>query len=119
MIARILAPLACFAAVGSLLAACSTPQSSEIPEDDLDTSSAELSLCKKTKCGPPLGMPAYLCSDGSIGGNTGRCIREKGTCHWEIRECPTDPPPPPPPPPVCKSDTDCPGLGIALCAPCP
>lgn len=40
-------------------------------------------------CGPALGMPAVTCSDGSIGGNTGRCINNAdGTCGWEIRDCP-------------------------------
>lgn len=40
-------------------------------------------------CGPAPGMPAITCSDGSIGGNTGKCIQQAdGTCGWEIRQCP-------------------------------
>ncbi len=43
-------------------------------------------------CGPALGMPAQKCSDGSIGGNTGKCLAQKdGSCAWEIRTCPPDP----------------------------
>ncbi len=40
-------------------------------------------------CGPAPGMPAIMCSDGSIGGNTGKCIEQAdGSCGWEIRQCP-------------------------------
>ena len=35
-----------------------------------------------------MGMPAQQCSDGSVGGNTGRCIRTGAGCGWEVRECP-------------------------------
>ena len=118
--------LICFAAASaaalSLVAACSASPASEIPaaDEDTETSSAELSLCNKNKCGPALGMPAILCSDGSTGGNTGRCIRDKGLCHWEIRECPKPPPPPPPPPPPvdCTSKGACgpaPGMPSQIC----
>jgi hypothetical protein len=32
-----------------------------------------------------------VCADGSIGGNTGRCLRDgDGTCGWELRECPPE-----------------------------
>lgn len=42
-------------------------------------------------CGPALGMPAQMCSDGSLGGNTGRCLANgSGGCAWEIRTCPSD-----------------------------
>jgi hypothetical protein len=34
-------------------------------------------------------MPAQQCSDGTIGGNTGRCVRNGDNCTWEIRECPS------------------------------
>lgn len=47
------------------------------------------SECGKSDCGPAPGMPAQQCPDGSIGGNTGRCIvQPSGQCGWEIRECP-------------------------------
>jgi hypothetical protein len=45
----------------------------------------------KTACGPAPSTGAIKCSDGSIGGNTGRCIETAdGACAWEIRECPPD-----------------------------
>lgn len=48
--------------------------------------------CTEAECGPAPGCPAELCSDGSIGGCTGRCIRrDSGTCGWEIRTCPPGP----------------------------
>jgi hypothetical protein len=39
-------------------------------------------------CGPALGMPSWICPDGSTGGSTGRCIQKDGTCGWEVRDCP-------------------------------
>ena len=49
----------------------------------------EADECAVERCGPPLGLPTIMCSDGSIGGNTGRCLANAdGTCGWEIRECP-------------------------------
>ncbi|MBS2018331.1 MAG: tail fiber domain-containing protein [Deltaproteobacteria bacterium] len=49
--------------------------------------------CPTSSCGPALGAPAKTCSDGSIGGNTGKCIANAdGSCGWELRECPADPP---------------------------
>ncbi|UJR80464.1 Kazal-type serine protease inhibitor domain-containing protein [Sandaracinus amylolyticus] len=51
------------------------------------------SECPVEQCGPPSRAPIIMCEDGSIGGNTGRCLRdEAGVCAWEMRECPsTDP----------------------------
>lgn len=47
-------------------------------------------LCDVVDCGPPLGMPNYMCEDGTWAGPTGRCLRNTdGTCGWEIRACPT------------------------------
>lgn len=41
-----------------------------------------------TSCGPAPGTPSWICADGSIGGNTGRCIASAdGSCGWEIRAC--------------------------------
>ena len=90
--------LTSLAALFLLLPACSTapPEEAAAP-DETDATSSELALCKKGQCGPALGMPSTVCADGTIGGNTGRCIRTKGVCHWEIRTCPPSPPPPPPP----------------------
>jgi hypothetical protein len=44
--------------------------------------------CTTSECGPGLGMPSYTCEDGTIGGNTGRCIRTGGKCGWEVKDCP-------------------------------
>lgn len=45
--------------------------------------------CAKGRCGPALGMKSTACSDGSIGGPTGRCLENADkTCKWEIRSCP-------------------------------
>ncbi|MBK8170392.1 MAG: hypothetical protein IPK60_08590 [Sandaracinaceae bacterium] len=45
--------------------------------------------CDVELCGPPLRAPLIMCEDGSLGGNTGRCLREDGaSCGWELRECP-------------------------------
>jgi hypothetical protein len=46
-------------------------------------------LCPEHECGPALGMPNYLCPNGTLGGPTGRCLyRADGSCGWEVRECP-------------------------------
>ncbi len=46
-------------------------------------------LCDTADCGPPLGMPNYMCEDGTWAGPTGRCLRSAdGGCGWEIRDCP-------------------------------
>ncbi|MCB9663244.1 MAG: hypothetical protein H6732_03960 [Alphaproteobacteria bacterium] len=56
--------------------------------------------CPVADCGPPLKAPQFECWDGSIGGNTGVCLKdEAGQCGWEFRECP--------PEPECKVDEDC------------
>jgi hypothetical protein len=56
------------------------------PEPDPEPGVVE---CPAGECGPALGMPSQQCSDGSIGGNTGRCLRQPDdSCGWEIRECP-------------------------------
>jgi hypothetical protein len=47
--------------------------------------------CDPAKCGPQLGIATVMCSDGSIGGSTGRCLlNANGSCGWEIRSCPAD-----------------------------
>jgi hypothetical protein len=45
-------------------------------------------LCRPSECGPRPGMPTERCADGSLGGNTGRCLSKNGRCGWEIRACP-------------------------------
>src|SRR5205085_1022986 len=43
----------------------------------------------KSACGPLPGVAAITCSDGSTGGNTGRCLDlGGGSCAWENRACP-------------------------------
>ncbi len=106
-----------FAASLFALAACSSSTDPSSSGEDTDATSDELSsTCKKEKCGPmPLGA-TYLCADGTTGGVTGRCLKTKGKCGWEIRECPVPPPPPvpPAPPPVdCTAPGACgPALGM-------
>jgi hypothetical protein len=108
----------------AVVACSSAPEGADLTESPTDTDSAELKICGQASCGPALGMPAILCSDGSTGGNTGRCIKTKGkACHWEIRSCPapapvpvpvptpvpTTPPPVPPPTLDCSAKGACPG----------
>ena len=79
--------LAALAPLVAALAGCgsSSDDSGGVPTD---TDSAELKICSKAECGPAPAL-AILCSDGSTGGTTGRCVRTKATaCHWEMRECP-------------------------------
>ena len=52
-------------------------------------------LCEPQECGPMLGMPNILCSDGeTVAGPTDRCLRdlETGVCGWEVTSCPEDAP---------------------------
>ncbi|MBI3619324.1 hypothetical protein HY213_04820 [Candidatus Peregrinibacteria bacterium] len=43
--------------------------------------------CSKGECGPAMGMPNRLCSDGSVGGPS--CDRlSDGRCGWVIHQCP-------------------------------
>ncbi len=46
--------------------------------------------CAAKACGPALGMPNKLCSDGvTVSGPTGKCLKNAdGTCGWEIVGCP-------------------------------
>ncbi len=45
--------------------------------------------CMDADCGPPLGMPNYLCSDGVTVAGPGDCVEtEDGSCAWEIVSCP-------------------------------
>ncbi len=42
----------------------------------------------RSKCGPMLGLANSRCSDGSLNGPTGRCLKRKdGSCGWEVRSC--------------------------------
>jgi ZU5 domain-containing protein len=45
--------------------------------------------CATSDCGPALGLPNWICEDGSTGGPTGNCIRrDDGSCGWEVNWCP-------------------------------
>ena len=56
-----------------------------------DPQSDACRVCGPRDCGPQLGMPNYPCADGTMGGPTGRCLRQDGgECGWEIIECPVD-----------------------------
>src|SRR5882762_5674057 len=47
--------------------------------------------CEKSACGTQLGLLNEICSDGSMGGPTGRCLKNaNGSCSWEIHRCPPD-----------------------------
>jgi hypothetical protein len=48
--------------------------------------------CSAGACGPALGMPVKLCSDGvHTSGPTGKCLKQAdATCAWEISSCPPD-----------------------------
>ena len=71
--------------------ACGGKSSQPQPPPEGGSGSAAVE-CPAGSCGPALGMPAQKCSDGSVGGNTGRCLRNaEGGCGWEIRECPASP----------------------------
>ena len=45
--------------------------------------------CTEADCGPPLGMPNYLCADGETIAGPGDCLETaNGDCTWEIVSCP-------------------------------
>ncbi|HEU0029545.1 MAG TPA: hypothetical protein VFQ53_02845 [Kofleriaceae bacterium] len=73
-----------------VLAACGGKSTPTTPPTN-GSGSASADECAADACGPRLGMPSQQCKDGSVGGNTGRCIRKgDGNCSWEIRECPAE-----------------------------
>jgi hypothetical protein len=45
-------------------------------------------VCSATDCGPSPDIAALKCSDGSVGGFTGKCLPTSAGCKWEIRDCP-------------------------------
>ena len=68
-----------------VLAACGVKKS---PPAEPATPPAKAE-CEPQACGPRLGLATKQCSDGSVGGNTGKCLRHPDDhCGWEIRECP-------------------------------
>ncbi len=74
----------------SLLAAACGGSTASGPANDTLARPVGTELDKEA-CGPAPGAPALQCSDGSTGGNTGRCIvQADGQAGWEMRECPID-----------------------------
>ena len=61
----------------------------------------------KADCGPAPKSVAIQCLDGSVGGNTGRCLKTATGCAWENRACP---------PQVCFDDTPSLSLVYKKCA---
>lgn len=46
--------------------------------------------CEESLCGVRPRSVTLICEDGSLGGNTGRCLRGADlSCGWEMRACPT------------------------------
>ena len=63
--------------------------------NDCDAAAAGVSVdykgecCSEEECGPPLGMPNYICDDGVTVAGPGPCQRSaEGKCGWTIIECP-------------------------------
>jgi hypothetical protein len=44
--------------------------------------------CSPGECGPQLGLPNWICEDGTTAGPTGRCVKTGDVCGWEVRDCP-------------------------------
>jgi hypothetical protein len=78
-------------------------------QQELARSKAE--LCRPRQCGPQLGLPNVLCSDGvTVAGPTGRCLRQPdGGCGWEVISCPPD---------ACTSTASCACAGKLCGDPC-
>src|SRR5579864_2486535 len=91
---RTLYSTALTAAFGAAIFACSGNSGSVAPEGSSSSSEDLIGICGPADCGPALGLAALKCPDGSVGGNTGRCIKttKDPACHWEIRVCPPPPP---------------------------
>ncbi len=56
--------------------------------DSGNADGASTECTSKTDCGPAPKSASIQCSDGSLGGNTGRCLKTATGCAWEQRECP-------------------------------
>lgn len=67
-----------------------SPNYCQVVRDVVTAPFEVVDLCDPSACGPALGMPNWLCPDGSVGGPTGRCLSDpkSGACGWEIRSCP-------------------------------
>lgn len=74
----------------ALLVGChAAPSAPPAPAPEPPPPTAGSAECAKDRCGPVPGMMSKVCSDGSTGGPTGRCLEhDDHTCGWEIRTCP-------------------------------
>jgi hypothetical protein len=84
---RVVVGLGC--SPGSPLSACGSGNLSATVSESFEVQA----LCEPRECGPMLGMPNILCSDGeTVAGPTDRCLRdlESGVCGWEVTSCPED-----------------------------
>lgn len=74
------------------LAACGhgAPPASPPPVTQTGSGNASAETeCDAKECGPKMGMPQKQCHDGSMGGPTGRCLKnDAGACSWEVKACP-------------------------------
>jgi hypothetical protein len=56
-----------------------------------DDGHVDFHVCLDTDCGPALGMPNWICADGTVAGPTGQCMpTADGGCGWEVVTCPDD-----------------------------
>jgi hypothetical protein len=99
------AKIAMAVAFGLALTACAAQVPGSETNDESAAQQQELArsgrqLCRPRQCGPELGLPNVLCSDGvTVGGPTGRCLRQPdGSCGWEVISCPPD---------ACASSASC------------
>ena len=74
----------------TLLAGCVPADNADPSFDSASEDERRRRLCKPERCGPELGMPNYLCADGTTwAGPRGRCLHHKdGTCGWQVKSCP-------------------------------
>lgn len=82
-----------FALMATACAAPTPSTGSDAPDVGVTDEALRLDYartCPVRQCGPQLGLPNQLCSDGTtVSGPTGRCLRQQdGSCGWEVIQCP-------------------------------
>lgn len=82
---------ATYVGIGAYPRECEGPNPPDICDGEAFAGCVDAApTCDPTACGPAPGAPAFICPDGSVGGNTGRCVMDaSGSCSWEFRDCPT------------------------------
>lgn len=79
----------CDPATGNCVSDCRCANGQPCATDPTGSVSCGANECSFDECGPPPGVPSWVCDDGTPGGSTGRCLRNAdGTCGWEIVWCP-------------------------------